>query len=392
MLTLADALSQTVPPTDPWATQALTSIGLDDVPTQPVLAVSLGWMRQAIDGGVADVPILFVLLEDRVAFGQAGVARGAAYGAPLASIVALEAVDEPDSALDTVEVHLGDGIVVVGWAPDFCQAVVAALSSQERPAAASADDPTMPAELGGAAVANDPSSLDALAPSGWTEPPVAPVAAVSPETAVAPATPPPPPAWAVAGTGPETAVAPPAPTEAPAAVPASVPEVAPAPPPGPEPVATVPVTTSEDAVDPAAPPTPEEARPPWLNPSMVWPDPLRGVAYIGGHPDHARRRKNGTLVFTPRGWTAAGGGMSNWMIAVGWDEVEHVSIQNAEELEFVEGFKIDPSSSALCVQLVDGSQVILEVRMRRPPSLRATLAPVLLMVESIPAWRAGSSR
>jgi len=329
MLTLADALSERFPTGDSWTATAAASLGIPPEQQLQVSDVSAGWIRSVTDAG--DVPMLFVLLSDRIGCGHASAMPNQPQWIPLSGITALEAVDETHTPLGTVDVHLGSVVLTVGWAPAFCAAVVDALSHQDR-----------------STVVVDPSSLDDLAPSDWTEPPVASVAS-----------PPPPPAWAVPAAGPTSA--------------ATEPEAASAP------------ATSAPAPSPAPVDGPAG---PWLSPSMVWPDSLRGVAYVGGHPAHPRRRKNGSLTFTPQGWVIEGGGFSSWRVDGGWHEIEHMSVQNAEELEFCEGLKIDAASSALSLQLVDGSQLVVEVRMRRPPSLRATLAPVLLMVEAIPTWRA----
>lgn len=150
----------------------------------------------------------------------------------------------------------------------------------------------------------------------------------------------------------------------------------------------------EEWIEPLAPaPTvdPEPAGPPpWNLPGMVWPDPLRGVQYLGGHPGHSRKRKNGTMVFSPHGLEVAGSGFQSWDMSIDWAFVEGVEIQGPDEVLFGDNVKIDSTSSALVVTMTDETRMFFEVRTRRPPSLRAALAPVLLMVENIRSHRAHS--
>ncbi len=147
----------------------------------------------------------------------------------------------------------------------------------------------------------------------------------------------------------------------------------------------------QEPVEPA-PPTREASftagPPPWQAPGMVWPDPLRGVLYLGGHPGHPRKRKNGTMTFSPNALEVAGSGFQSWEMNMDWAFVNNLEIQGPDEIMFGDHLKIDSTSSALIITMVDETRMFFEIRTRRPPSLRAALAPVLLMVENIRSHRA----
>ncbi|HOT80374.1 MAG TPA: hypothetical protein PKY13_10325, partial [Microthrixaceae bacterium] len=147
----------------------------------------------------------------------------------------------------------------------------------------------------------------------------------------------------------------------------------------------------QEPVEPA-PPTREASftagPPPWQAPGAVWPDPLRGVLYLGGHPGHPRKRKNGTMMFSPNGLEVAGSGFQSWEMNMDWAFVHSMEIQGPDEIMFGDHLKIDSTSSALIITMVDETRMFFEIRTRRPPSLRAALAPVLLMVENIRSHRA----
>jgi len=149
-------------------------------------------------------------------------------------------------------------------------------------------------------------------------------------------------------------------------------------------------------IDPAVLPAPAPSAfrsadggpPPWQTPGMVWPEPLRGVMYLGGHPGHPRKRKNGTMVFSPQGLDVSGTGFQSWDMSMDWAYLDGMEIQGPDEIMFTDHTKIDSTSSALVVVMVDGTRMFFEIRTRRPPSLRAALAPILLMVDNIKSHRA----
>jgi hypothetical protein len=111
------------------------------------------------------------------------------------------------------------------------------------------------------------------------------------------------------------------------------------------------------------------------------------VLYLGGHPAHPRKRKNGTMIFSPKGLEVNGSGFQSWEMSMDWAYVHGIEIQGPDEIMFGDHLKIDSASSALIITMVDETRMFFEVRTRRPPSLRAALAPVLLMVENIRTYR-----
>ena len=127
---------------------------------------------------------------------------------------------------------------------------------------------------------------------------------------------------------------------------------------------------------------------PWNNRSVQWPAQVSGVTYVGGHPDQTRKRKNGTIVFAPPGIRIAGSGLQSWDLDLPWTQITKVRVEGTDEVMFTEGIRIEPSSSALIVELIDGAKVYFEVRMRRPGSLRSPLAPVLQLAADIRSYRA----
>lgn len=149
--------------------------------------------------------------------------------------------------------------------------------------------------------------------------------------------------------------------------------------------AQLPAPPAGAAIDPSS--MADHGQPPWLAPGMMWPEPMRGVLYLGGHPAHSRKRKNGTMVFSPNGIDVGGVGLQNWSMSMEWAYVESVDIQGPDEVMFADHLKIDSASSALIVTMIDGTRMFFEVRTRRPPSLRSSLAPVLSMVQSLGSHR-----
>ena len=141
--------------------------------------------------------------------------------------------------------------------------------------------------------------------------------------------------------------------------------------------------------EPFAPPPPSPMAPsaspamPWQSPAIAWPETLKSVTYLGGHPGHQRKRKNGAMVFSPTGIDVSGGGFQSWSMHVDWSFVDRIEVFGADEVMFTDHMKIDGNSSAVVVQVLDGTKLYFEVRLRRPPSLRVTLAPVLTLVEDI---------
>jgi|GEM_PF-6577424 len=393
MITLTEALTNRFPLGSAWVRRSLATMGGGIGPHLSVHDVAEGWWRS--DASAEAVTTLFILAEDRLGLGHPD--GQPARWVPISAITSLDVVDEPDEAVHAVVVGLAGGVrFTVGWPEWFSTLLVEVLSmapvSVYDPAGSGPIDdgpptPTraargvdaLPAELDGRAdVAPDPSALDALGPSPWTESevpdlgpdPVDSVADLAPPAAAPSALP----AAVPAGdpVGPEEAFAPDH-ADPPAAEGSLEPDVERGP--------------AVSATEPVAAEPPEGPVPPWRMPGTVWPDPLRGVGYVGGHPDLPRRRKSGTMLFAPHGLVVSGSGFQSWQLHLEWSQIDQLSIQGADEVMFCDQIKIDPNSSAVCVDTIDGHRVFFEIRMRRPPSLRATLAPLLQMVESIGPWR-----
>lgn len=435
MIQLTEAITKRFPQGNEWAAAAMLALSDDAGPTMLVHDVAEGWTRgapgDAAGGASRLVDTLFVLTEDRLGFGRAPSDDGATdvgdvrRWVRLDQIVAVDAIDDSPLPLQTIELELDDGLVLtVGWPESFTSSVVPLLLAIAE-GVGSADD-VMPRELVDVdGVAHDASALDDMSPSTWVEQPVeipAPDQAVDSEPSqriVA--------ALDFFNTSPE-----PAPLAAPEVASGSQSAEAkvesdawtsldarhddepvargafdvPGLPPQPAPPRR-PFSTAESGVAPESQSSSEWAEPlavaaptsplvadtvaanlaaagakPWNQPGMVWPDPLRGVVYLGGHPGHPRKRKNGVVVFSPAGIEVSGSGFQTWEMSMDWSFVSRVEIQGPDEVMFSEHLKIDSTSSALIVEMSDATRMFFEVRTRRPPSLRAALAPVLLMVGS----------
>lgn len=117
--------------------------------------------------------------------------------------------------------------------------------------------------------------------------------------------------------------------------------------------------------------------------AIPYPEPFKGVSYLGGHPDHPRKRKNSVLVFSSAGVAMTGGGMGGGQFAIPWAQVRSLDVQGADEVKFTHNHRIDLNSSAVIVELRSGDVLVFEVKLRRPATMRSTLAPILSMVRSL---------
>lgn len=413
MTNVDHATSSHLPPEHEWAADALRRIEGDLDPSRPVHDVAEGWSRP----GGTDSPLLdavFVLTADRL-----GIATPASPGrwVPLGDIAAVDAVDDSPLPLQTIEFELTTGeVVCVGWPESFSGSLVDVL---ERIAAGrTTDDLASPVPSSGdvfsasaiAEVSVDDApppaakpivaAIDFLNPADEPAPAAATVPLAS-EPESAPESDPDPgmfafdvaaadhridadptaDAWFSVGDGSDPA---PAPT------PASFVDAAP-PTEGSfadAPDLTMPAPDEASAAPIGPGPTGAVEPPPWQAPGMAWPDPVRGVVYLGGHPSHPRKRKNGTMRFSPVGLEVRGSGFHDWEMTMDWGYVDQLDVQGPDEVMFGDQLKIDSSSSAVIVVMNDGTRMVFEVRTRRPPSLRSAIAPVLLMVGNIRSWRA----
>lgn len=113
-----------------------------------------------------------------------------------------------------------------------------------------------------------------------------------------------------------------------------------------------------------------------------WPDSFRSVTYIGGHPDHTRRRKNVLLTLDDRGIEAVSAGFGSWSLAVDWADVRSIDVEGSDELMFRSNIRIDLSSCAVVIETVQGT-LFFECRLRRPASVRSALAAVTYGLASL---------
>lgn len=416
MIKLADAISNRFPQGNDWAAQALRTLEGDLDPATPVHDVVEGWTRDEPTGAPVLIDTLFVLAADRLGLGQVG---GDPRWLALVDIVAVDAVDNSPLPLQTIELELASGeTVCVGWPETFSESLVAVLQALAAAAAddARSDDLFSATALDEVSIADEPPATGPkpiVAAIDFLNPAAPPDVVDEPVDGPWPAEP-----WEAGGFEPAGPMA-------------TMPEPAPAEPADPGmfsfDVAAADPTLADDSVsdawfsvgdtevgepaptassfadapdltmpadEPVSPPAPSSGvePPPWQTPGMTWPDPLRGVVYLGGHPSHPRKRKNGTMVFSPHGLEVRGGGFHDWEMTMDWGYVDQLDVQGPDEIMFGDQLKIDASSSAVIVVMNDGTRMFFEVRTRRPPSLRSSMAPMLLMVDNIRTWRAQQPR
>jgi len=420
MIRLHDAITSAFPQGNQWAAEALEALSDELEPTTLVHGVIEGWLQRGAGDDLELIDTLFILTEARLGLGRTDEAPGERRWVQLTDIVAIDAVDDSPLPLQTIEIELADGLVMcLGWPETFTEVVIPVLVALAERKELDAAADVMPPELTDpAAVATDASDLESMEPSGWIEgavasPPAAESAEPTGERPVVAALD----FFNAAPPHGAPALDAPAPGDEPAA--ASDPWMSIETGRHDEPLApgafetgpfdtvpfdtvpfeTVPFGAVPDESTPlesAADVEPTVARessladgpPPWQQPGMVWPDPLRGVLYLGGHPGHPRKRKNGSMLFSPAGLAVSGTGFQSWDMNMDWAFVDGIEIQGPDEILFGDNLKIDSTSSALIVRMADDTRMFFEIRTRRPPSLRAGLAPVLLMVENIRAYRA----
>lgn len=128
--------------------------------------------------------------------------------------------------------------------------------------------------------------------------------------------------------------------------------------------------------------------PPWLDPEMRWPRPLRGVQYLGGHPNHPRKRKNGIFGISPNGIDAEGAGFGDWSMNVQWAFINDIMVVGPDEATFNLGIRIGPKNSVISVEMADGTMLNFEVRGKGPSTVRADLGPALGMAGAARQYRA----
>lgn len=357
MRTLIDALDQPFPAGRAWAEGALERLGLHPHADLAVRSVAQGWMRLGIGDEAVLVDTLFVLTESHLGFGQTQVNTTDPQWVPLSSIVAIDLIEGVSHPLDAIEVQFNGGLAIfVGWPESLSVAVVDTLQPLVAPAEAFVVDvPEMPV----APVASLFSPTEELFDPGEEE--------------LAEADPPSPESDSAFPFSPDDRLA---------GVGLARPEVAD------EFFADIehrddsPALFSVGDVEGLGDDLPHVPEPsgvvsgPWDDPSIGWPEVLRNCVYLGGHPVHQRRRKNVMVMMRPGGLVIGSGG-HGWSVHVGWQEVRRLDVQSPDEVKFTHNHRIDHNGSALVVELADGTSLVVEVRGRRPATLRSGLAPVI---------------
>ena len=407
MPTLSEVFEMRFPTGDTWARQALESLGHEFTDDADVNDVAQGWMRLGDDKGVL-VDTLFVLTADRLGFGQTQADTGETNWVKLTDIVALDAIEGVPYPLEAVEVRLnGDLAMLVGWPEEFCEAVVAALTETAR--TREAEGRTLPNDLAdpaAAAAAASADELDRLAPSAYIESDVEAVDDVD----AGESSPPPARNDLFAGLLQAEADPEPHPEPEPQPEPQRPPEPQepeprfeqiPPPPPQELPEEWAEADTSTEPgiapiaermstffgeegapVEDAAAQTSPRAMTRLDEPGLEWPEPMRGVVYLGGNEQFNRRKKNVTVALAPEGFLAVASGFNSWRIEFAWDEIRSVEFEGSDEVRFTHNAKIDSNSTAMIVQLNDESLLVFQVRAKKPATLRASLAPVLAAINN----------
>ncbi len=384
--TLRSALDQPFPAGRAWAESALWRLGLHPDAELDVRHVAQGWMRLGVGDDATLVDTLFVLTDTQLGFGQVEVETTDPHWVPLSSIVAIDLIEGVPYPLEAIEVQFAGGLAIfVGWPPALSEAVLEVL----RPGTVDAEAPdgdvgdgdvgdgdVVDADLPDGEAVDDPDrSHDIAAPAPQH---------ATPFTADVPPMPPPPIA-ALFGSEPtpSSSVVRPDERDRHDAVADDFFSDLEATPPD----ASLFSLDAQGEDDVAVPEVPEDAvavHGPWDDPTVAWPDPFRGCVFLGGHPLHQRRRKNVVVVMRAGGLVIASGGSRGWSVHAPWHEVRRLDVQGADEVKFTHNHRIDLNGSALVVELLDGTFLLVEVRGRRPASLRSALAPIMLVVAESP--------
>lgn len=375
--TLRSALDQPFPAGRAWAESALWRLGLHPDAELHVRHVAQGWMRLGVGDDATLVDTLFVLTDAELGFGQVEVETTDPHWVPLSSIVAIDLIEGVPYPLEAIEVQFAGGLAIfVGWPSALSEAVLETL----QPA-------TVVGEVVDGEVLVD-SAQDGEGVDGFAHPhdaaPPAPHHG-TPFTADVPPMPPPPIA-ALFGADPTPSSSAErldeldrrdeAANDFFSDLEAGAPD------------SSLFSLDAQGEDDGAVPELPEDAvavHGPWDDPRVAWPDPFRGCVFLGGHPLHQRRRKNVIVVMRAGGLVIASGGSRGWSVHSPWHEVRRLDVQGADEVKFTHNHRIDLNGSALVVELLDGTFLLVEVRGRRPASLRAALAPIMLVVAESPA-------
>jgi hypothetical protein len=87
---------------------------------------------------------------------------------------------------------------------------------------------------------------------------------------------------------------------------------------------------------------------------------LEDVTYLGGYPGQPKKRKRCTATFTQEGIEVDG--PTGLAFRVGWDVVNSIEAQNADEARFRMNTRIHRDASAVVVQCEQAVTLVLEAR------------------------------
>lgn len=434
MMKLVDAVTHRFPQKNPWAADALASLDDQLNPATPIHELVAGWYHLGEGHQRPLLDVVFVLTDSRLGIGHPGEARVPRW-IELSNITVVDAIDNSDFPLQTIELQQADGSVsLVGWPSTFSDRVIEVLLGL-RDRSAPATSP-----LGDSI----PNSLPDPMPEPFliegATPPIAPVPAVPVESVpVESVTVQSVPVQSVpvesVPVQPAVAPAPaldflkaPAPRTAPVDLAPGVANLHGATQPEPRSEAELgadvqpgsagdlkagPVTSSMpviadvdsdahdiffgdlDAMAEAASDIPSfdaDDRAPWEIMGDAWPEVVVGVNYLGGHPHIKRKRKSGVMAFGPGGMEVKGTGISRWEMELDWNHVNDVEVVGADEIMFSDAIRVPADSSVVVVGMIDGARLFFETVGRRPPTLRSELAPVMSMVSAGRVRRANRPR
>ena len=306
-------------------------------------------------------PTLFVL--DGSSLGSTPVGTdGAPQWYDLRRLVNLDAIGEPVGARQPVEASFDGGPTVSAlWPQPFCDQVVARLrelleSGQMLP-------------VGGDEA--PPGAVPPLAERSREAAPIDTTADAGPPPIGAGQLPPPDPA-------PPAAEPPPAVPPAPAA-PFAEPPAPPAPPASQVPTgAPMPGSASADPALWSAEddrPLPGDGPPLAGGGSTGGELTLQDVVYHGGYPGHTKKRKKCVATMDPTGLTVKGPHGPDFH--VGWDVVNAVEAQNADEAKFRIGVKARRRSTVVVFECDQGVTIVIEAQDVPTMPLKSALAEML---------------
>lgn len=292
-------------------------------------ATGTGWVRPA---GTDPVDAIFVLAGRQLGIGRVGRVTPPVW-LKLDELVNLDAIGEPDDGVQQVEITMEDHqVVAAGWKLSFCDAVVATLqriAGVEDPAPPAGPAPSAPTE--GVTPSAEPA-VDSAAP----------VTDAAPITDAAPVT-----------AAPVVAEAPADPAVEPAAAA-----------PAEQPLAAVSPSAGTAGTDPSAAGEGERRT---LE--------LEDVVYLGGHPDHTKKRKR--CLVTLDGDHLELTGPNDLLLVVPWSTVHTIAVQNADEARFRTNTKIHRDASALILECDASVTVLLEARECPTIALRTAITQLL---------------